>query len=404
MYATYIYPQSGGNITLTISNLPSGDYNLYTYGHGGAANQNSTFTLSSNQVAIGQLSTSTNSNWQQSSNWISGLQFVSFTNNIHFNAGDVASVVVSPNSSAYAVINGLQISAYDQSPVVSVSADQSITFSNHATLIGTVTDDSYPPNHALSNSWSKASGYGTVTFNPQNGVGSSLQTTSSFSSFGTYTLRFTSSDSQLSDFGDVLVSVNPTNVPARDTAWVEDAAPRGSVLYPDSDIWNWISSSPAPLSGNLSHQSLNTSGEHQHYFISATQTMVLSSNDWLFCYVNVQTNTMPSEIMVQWLASDGTWWNHRAYWGADMITEWGTRTNIGTMPDSGRWVRLSVPANAVDLVGRTVNGMAFTLYDGQASWDLTGKSTGSGYDDTDGDGKTDSDEVYVYHTDPNIPD
>jgi hypothetical protein len=402
MYWTYIYPQSGGNITLTINNLPAGDYDLYVYGHGGAANQNSTFTLSVNQVAIGQYSTLNSPDWQQSSTWIPNLQYVKFSN-VHVNAGQVASLVVSPNASTYAVINGLQISAYNPSPVISVSADQSIVLPITATLTGTATDDYYPPNHALSLTWSKASGYGTASFNPQSGVGSSLPTTASFGSPGAYALRFTANDSQLSDFSDVLVTANPPNVPARDTAWVEDALPRGSIAYTAYDAWNWVSSSPTPLSGNLCHQSLNASGNHQHYFTSATQTMTIAANDWLFCYIYLEANTMPSEVVLQWVANDATGWNHRAYWGADMITasDWSARVYMGDLPDSGRWVRLAVPASAVDLVGRTVNGMGFTLYNGKATWDLAGKSTGSGFVDTDLDGLRDSDEVYIFHTDPN---
>jgi hypothetical protein len=36
-------------------------------------------------------------------------------------------------------------------------------------------------------------------------------------------------------------------------------------------------------------------------------------------------------------------------------------------------VRLEVPAAQVDLVGKTVSGMAFVLYDGRATWDYAGK-------------------------------
>jgi hypothetical protein len=404
MYGTYIYPYYSGNITLTISNLPSGDYDLYMYGHGGAANQNSTFTVSTNQVTIGQLTTLNSSDWQQSSNWTSGLQYIAFTN-IHLNAGNVASVVVSPNASTYAVINGLQISAYNQSPVVSAGPDQSIVLPNGATLTGTATNDSYPPNQSMALSWSKVSGNGVVSFNPQSGVGNSLQTTATFDSPGAYVLSFVADDSQLKDTNNVLVTMNPPTVPAKDMAWMEDAIPYGGISYADSDAWNWVATSPAPLSGNLSHQSLINNGFHQHYFLGATQTLVLSANDWLFCYVYLEDSTMPSEIMLQWYANDGTDWSHRAYWGYDMLNSsvWSPRTYMGVLPDSGRWIRLAVQASSVGLVGKTVIGMAYTLYGGRATWDLAGKSTGSGLADTDGDGLTDSDEVYLYHTDPNNP-
>ncbi len=39
-------------------------------------------------------------------------------------------------------------------------------------------------------------------------------------------------------------------------------------------------------------------------------------------------------------------------------------------------MRLEVPAVSVGLEGRTLNGMAFTLYGGRATWDYAGKSAG----------------------------
>jgi hypothetical protein len=80
--------------------------------------------------------------------------------------------------------------------------------------------------------------------------------------------------------------------------------------------------------------------------------------------------------MLQW--NDGTW-EHRAYWGQDYIG-WGSpgvthpsRYYMGALPSLGKWVRLEVPAALVGLEGRTLNGMAFTLYGGKATWDRAGK-------------------------------
>ena len=46
---------------------------------------------------------------------------------------------------------------------------------------------------------------------------------------------------------------------------------------------------------------------------------------------------------------------------------------MGPLPPPGRWVRLEVPAATVGLEGQIVAGMAFTLFDGMATWDRSGK-------------------------------
>ena len=135
-----------------------------------------------------------------------------------------------------------------------------------------------------------------------------------------------------------------------------------------------MSSNPAPFSGALAHQSALLSGLHQHYFYNATATLSVAVGDTLFAYVYLDPANPPSEVMLQW--NDGSW-EHRAYWGANLIG-WGTdgtvsRRYMGPLPAAGQWVRLAVPASQVGLEGRTLNGMAYTLYDGRATWDYAGK-------------------------------
>jgi len=85
--------------------------------------------------------------------------------------------------------------------------------------------------------------------------------------------------------------------------------------------------------------------------------------------------------MLQW--NDGSW-AHRAYWGANLVTNgFGTngtvsRQFMGALPAVGQWVRLEVPASVVGLEGHSINGIAFTLYDGRATWDAAGKASASG--------------------------
>jgi RHS repeat-associated protein len=168
-------------------------------------------------------------------------------------------------------------------------------------------------------------------------------------------------------------------VGAENVAWVDDALPAGAVV--DSyggDNWTWVAGpEPAPYSGTVSHQSAVAAGIHQHFFIGATQTLQVGVGDRLYAYVYLDPANMPSEVMLQWYSSEGGW-EHRAYWGADNIIDWGTngtasRRFMGPLPPAGQWVRLEVDASAVGLEGKTLNGMAFTLFGGRANWDRAGK-------------------------------
>jgi hypothetical protein len=93
----------------------------------------------------------------------------------------------------------------NQPPVVDAGPDQTIFLPSDATLDGTVTDDGKPnPPSTVTSTWSKISGPGTVTF----GDSSLVDTTATFSEPGTYVLRLTADDSELSDFDEVTIIVD----------------------------------------------------------------------------------------------------------------------------------------------------------------------------------------------------
>lgn len=157
--------------------------------------------------------------------------------------------------------------------------------------------------------------------------------------------------------------------------WCDDSLPDGSQAGGD-ETWNWVTFNPKPYSGAAAHRASVKSGVHQHYFSGATSISVLP-DDVLFAYIWLPSQVPPSQIMLQW--NDGTW-EHRAYWGQSKIG-WGvegtaSRRYMGPLPPSDTWVRLEVPASSVGLDGREINGMAFTLYGGEAVWDIAGRSPG----------------------------
>ena len=167
------------------------------------------------------------------------------------------------------------------------------------------------------------------------------------------------------------------NTVTDDLVWVGDALPTGAIPTGDAEGWNWTCFNPIPLSGALAHQSNIVAGTHQHYFHSATQTLTVNAGDTLVAHVFLDPVNPPTQVMLQW--HDGTW-EHRAYWGQSQLP-WGvegtvSRRNMGALPPTGQWVRLEVPANLVGLEGRIVHGMAFSLFNGRATWDHAAKFAG----------------------------
>jgi hypothetical protein len=163
--------------------------------------------------------------------------------------------------------------------------------------------------------------------------------------------------------------------PPRQVIWVDDHLPQGASPT-GSEAWNWVSSSPAPFSQQYSNEAAVATEFHQQYFQNATETLSVN-NETLIAHVYLDSANPPSEIMLQW--NDGTSWEHRAYWGANNINlgtdGTASRQRLGDLPESGVWVRLEIAADQVGLQGKTLTGLALSLYGGRASWDYIGKST-----------------------------
>ena len=176
-----------------------------------------------------------------------------------------------------------------------------------------------------------------------------------------------------------LIDTGVTVALPSDTIWVEDALPTGAIpATSGGDSWNWVASTPAPFSGSLANKSNIFAGEHQHYFTGATSTLAVTTGNTMVAYVYLDPTNPPTEIMLQWNVGGNGAWEHRAYWGANSLA-WGTngtnsRRYMGVLPAVGQWVRLEVPASQVGLEGETLNGMAFSLFGGQATWDHAGKN------------------------------
>jgi RHS repeat-associated protein len=136
------------------------------------------------------------------------------------------------------------VSAANQAPTVSAGADQNILVTDNANLNGTVSDDGLPAGSSVSSTWTKVSGPGTVTFaNPNVTV-----TSASFSEAGTYVLRLTATDSELSTSDELTVTVNP----AQPRPTVEILAPTdGTEITSPTDVIGSVSNGAWKLEYSL---------------------------------------------------------------------------------------------------------------------------------------------------------
>ncbi|MEO7803288.1 MAG: PA14 domain-containing protein [Actinomycetota bacterium] len=151
------------------------------------------------------------------------------------------------------------------------------------------------------------------------------------------------------------------------------------------DGWNWSTAVPA-WSGAKSHHSPYSAAAHQHLFSDAAERMFVPAGATLVTYVRLGSTPLAArEVMLKFQTDDGSW-EHRAYWGEDLIAE-GTnatasRQRIGNLPGLNDWRRLEVPASALGLENRVIKGVSYALYGGEAWWDKTmigGGSLGHGW-------------------------
>jgi len=175
----------------------------------------------------------------------------------------------------------------NQPPVANAGADQSIRLPATASLTGSATDDAFPRGRVLTYSWSKFIGPGTVTFTPAN----QASTTASFSTSGTYVLRLTVSDGELTGSDDVIVSVSPDNLPPS----VNAGADQTITLPASALLQGQVTDDGKPVGGQLTFAWTQLSGPGVASFsnptalatsvsftVPGTYVLRLSANDSLF--------------------------------------------------------------------------------------------------------------------------
>jgi RHS repeat-associated protein len=384
MYTSFVYATNGGNVTLLLTNLTTGNYDFYLFGHGNTNDANTIFQLwSGGRDWDVRGTTIWGSGYSNSTAWDESQQYIVY-HDIPVDSNQVVTIVAGHDPYGSANLNGMQV----------------------------VYKGSYDTNSdGLPDVWKW---YYFVGTNTSGLVDSDNDKLSNFREFqlGTNPTKTDTDGNGVSDSND------------SERVWIEDYTPvRGlendaSAVSPSwsgafSENWGWTghfvgwngsggvnaysfySTSPC----HCFHVSDIHSGIHQHWFDKSDVNMMVNTGEVLITYVNIDPTNVPSEIMLQWYTTETNGldsWEHRAYWGSNAIS-WGTNNTpscwyVTNLPSAGSWTRLEVPASAVNLEGRVIQGMAFTLYNGRAAFDHAGKFI----PDMDGNSLTDTWEKYYF--------
>ncbi|PWU18403.1 MAG: hypothetical protein C5B50_09450, partial [Verrucomicrobia bacterium] len=124
MYNVYLYPLSGGNVTVTITNLPAGQYDVLPYANDG-----------NYEVTVGGTSYGSQSCLEAAVTnppvWKEGVQYVRFRN-VQVAAGQALVLTVRPGTFGYAVISGFQIVQSVINPLLNVDLGDATNVSSKA--------------------------------------------------------------------------------------------------------------------------------------------------------------------------------------------------------------------------------------------------------------------------------
>lgn len=109
MFGSFLYPLGGGpEVTVTITHLVPGAYDVFCYGHGGPGDeQNTTFEVLAGHTSYGNQSTTATSRWRDLE-WSKGDQYVLF-HRVLVPAGAPLVIEAKPAGINVGLINGVQI-------------------------------------------------------------------------------------------------------------------------------------------------------------------------------------------------------------------------------------------------------------------------------------------------------
>ena len=168
-------------------------------------------------------------------------------------------------------------------PIVNAGTATTITLPAGASLSGSVSDDGLPTGATVTSVWTKSSGPGVVTF----ANASSPETTATFDQAGTYVLRLTASDTLLTAFSEVTITVNPPVVtPPTNVAPTVNAGTAATITLPAGASLNGVVSDDGlPTGATVTSTWTKSSGPGAVTFANASNPVTSATFDQAGVYV-----------------------------------------------------------------------------------------------------------------------
>lgn len=150
---------------------------------------------------------------------------------------------------------------------------------------------------------------------------------------------------------------------------IDDTLPEGSTT---EGTWEWDTS--LKYSGEKSHTESAGKSATEHSY--RARPVVILKNSAIEQYVYLDPDNMPKGIMLKFrFENDGKEDEIGIYREGEeeafIFNNDEPMLYDGTLPNAGKWEKLQIYCDDLDLVGAKLIGISFVTYGGRAYWDLT---------------------------------
>jgi hypothetical protein len=172
-----------------------------------------------------------------------------------------------------------------------------------------------------------------------------------------------------------------TDAQTKEIIIADDEKPAAKTVRANKDTHPFKWDDKLKFSGKRSW-TRSSEGVAQDVFDFLTEPPTVQEGDTFFVHAYLNPTNSPKALMVQFRTDN---WNHRANWG-DMTsigyggkTENAKKTDFGKLPETGKWVKLEIPVDKVNMdPGSEVVSVALSISGGTVHWDKLGLITTEG--------------------------